>query len=184
MNPEQAKLIAYYRKYRPYSFQDYVKNAVQVIADRISLEGYPKGHDIDVRRIYANKWATLSRNANSGFVISVVYYIASREDLDMTTAIGIQLLKGLFGKSIGHPMARSAFSTKGRTASDVSPDFERLPDIIEKYKAWALEKHKQFQYRRLCNRDLAYEIYQKHRELEKVEKTVPSKIRKVEKKTA
>lgn len=184
ISPENKKLLAYFRNYRPFSLSDYLDHGMELIKSRIETEGTPDYKSRNISKAYASKWGQLSMTSRAGFVVTIVYYIASRENLDVTVTLGRRLIGGLFGRSIGMDTAYSAFSTKGRTASDISADFSRLDEIIEKYKPWALKKHEQFVYRRSCNRDLAYELYQKQLEHKKSQKGGGSKIRKVEKKTA
>lgn len=170
------KLVDYYRNYRPYSNQQYMQDGIALIDARINTQGNPKNTDKDVNRSYGAKWSGLSRNRRAGFVIGITYYIAHREGLDLTLTLGLKLIKGLFGRSINTVDARKAFSTQGRDASNVSADFDRLEDLILQYKDWALEKERQFKYRLLCNRDLAYEIYQKQVEAQNAQKRDSAKI--------
>lgn len=166
----RKNLIDYYRAYPVYLNQDYVRDAITVIDNRINSIGYSNKTDKEIATSYASKWSGLSRTRRSGFLVSIAYYIAWKEQLDLTATLGYQLLKGIFGLSVNFNTAVRAFSTKGRDAKSSSADFQRLEQICKDYQPWALEKQRQLKYRIACNRDLAFEMYQKRLEDQKLSK--------------
>lgn len=163
----KTALFEYYRNFKPYSSQDYVKDALEIIDNRINGLGYLGKTEKEIKQFYASRWGNISKKRRVGFVIGIVYYIASKENLDLTMTLGLQLIKKLYGRSINENEGKKAFANKGRNASEKSKDFARLDEIAETYREWALVKQDQYKYRMLCNKDLAFEIYQRQTEQKK-----------------
>lgn len=162
----------YYSRLRPYSLQDYTRDAETLIFNRINYNKFdrqalvPEPSYINSMAVmdpsHAAQWSALSRKRKSGLMLLTLYAIASEYDLDMTATMGHRLLQGLFGCSISNVPLLAAFSEHGRTAADKSEDWEKVGQIVSEKRIWAQEKLKQNRVRVRQDKELAWDLVKLH----------------------
>lgn len=164
----------FYQKYEPYSNRDYTQDAKELIFNRIEHGRYDhyqlipsknnKSGILDAK--HAAQWSKLSRKRKCGLMLSTLYAIAARYELDMTATLAHRLLEGLYGCGVSKALLNEVFGESGRKASEKSPDWERLDQIIKENRKWAIHKIEQHKERIKTNKETAYllvtEIYKKN----------------------
>lgn len=155
------RMRTYYDRLRPYSNQDYVKDAKSIILNRITTGRYD--HSALFNKLiddpsHAAKWSALSRKRKSGLMLLALYDIAIRYDLDMTATLGQRICEGIFGSSVSNGVLIHAFSNRGRTASDKSADWSQVERIVKDNKTYYQGKLEQARARIVANKDLSWEL--------------------------
>lgn len=166
------KIRNYYSRYKPYSLQDYTRDAKQLILNRINYNKYERDAIPDQTALnslmavmdprHAAQWSALSRKRKCGFMVTILYAVAVEYDLDMTATMGLRLLQGLFGCAIDLRTLLAAFGEHGRTAADKSEDWEKVDVIIAQKTEWARAKLQQNRTRVRHDKELAWDLVKEH----------------------
>lgn len=163
----------YYSRYKPYSLQDYTRDAKQLILNRINYNKYERDAAVpdqaSINSImavmdprHAAQWSVLSRKRKCGLMITTLYAVADEYDLDMTATMGLRLLQGMFGCAVDLRTLLTAFGEHGRTAADKSEDWEKVDVVIAQKKEWANQKLNQNRARLRKDKDLAWDLVKEH----------------------
>jgi hypothetical protein len=75
-----------------------------------------------------------SKRAKRQKKIDWLTIIIEAEKLDMTPTLALRLIKGATGRGASMLFLNEAYGKKDRTAGNKSPDFDRVNQIIDKYK--------------------------------------------------
>lgn len=78
--------------------------------------------------------AAAKKRYKSEIMLGCVLSLSFELDLDMTPLLANKLLIGWFGRSIARPLLSKQFRVEGRGASYKSPDYARLPELIQRYQ--------------------------------------------------
>lgn len=180
------KMRDFYTRHKPYSLQDYTKDAEQLIFNRINYHKYDHEslvpdpsylHDtmavMDPQ--HAAQWSALSRKRKAGLMLVVLYTLAIEYELDMTATLAHRMLQGLFDCSTSNKTLIAAFGEHGRTAADKSEDWERIGTIIAKKRPWAMKKLNQNRARVRKNKDMAWDLVNQHFKKVRAKKESPYK---------
>lgn len=171
MNIDQMR--NYYSRHKPYSLQDYTRDAEKLIFNRINYNKFDQQALIPdpsytsssmpvMDPQHAAQWSALSRKRKGGLMLVVLYTLAIKYDLDMTATMAHRMLQGLFGCSMSNRPLLLAFGEHGRTAADKSEDWEKIGTITAKERTWALKKLNQNRARLRKNKDTAWDLVQIH----------------------
>ncbi|ENV52045.1 hypothetical protein L292_3159 [Acinetobacter junii CIP 107470 = MTCC 11364] len=144
--------IHYYKSnVQPYLLYNYRQDAKTIIIARIAylktnpvrpiptLELQVGGKTIPHEPKYAAKWSSLARKRKAGLLLILLYYIADKHGLDMTSTLAQRLLEGWLGHSISNKLLIKAFGQTGRTAEDKTKDLDQLDELIGLYKNYAFD---------------------------------------------
>jgi len=152
-----------YNRLRPYSNQDYIRDAKSIIITRITTNRFDPTA-LYSREIgdpsHAAKWSALSRKRKSGLMLLTLYELSIRYELDMTSTLGNRLLLGIYGASISTNVLTQVFSNTGRTAADRSEDWPKVERIIKDNKTYYQGKLEQARARIAANKELSWELVQ------------------------
>lgn len=181
-----TRIRNFYTRYKPYSLQDYTQDAQKLILNRINYNKYDRealvpdpGYINSIMTVqdpqHAAQWSALSRKRKSGFMLMVLYVLASEYELDMTATLGQRMLQGLFGCSISNRTLLDAFGEHGRTAADKSEDWKKIGTIIAEKRAWANKKMNQNRARVRKNKDTAWDLVNMHFKKLRAKKESPYK---------
>lgn len=155
-----SKFRTQYKNLKPYSNQDYIRDAKSIILNRILAGRFDhnqaQGDNVRDSK-HAAQWSAISRKRKSGIMLLALYDITIKYDLDMTTTLAQRILQGIFGSSISNGILLVAFAQKGRTASDKSEDWERLEAIIKESKPYYVKKMAQAKERLIINKEAAWD---------------------------
>lgn len=151
----------HYSRLRPYSNQDYIRDAKSIIITRITSGRFD--HDaLYTKSIndpsHAAQWSALSRKRKSGLMLLALYELAIRYELDMTATLGQRILQGIFGSSVSNGVLLQAFANHGRTASEKSADWSKVEEIVKDNKTYYLNKMQQSKARVVANKDLSWDL--------------------------
>lgn len=151
----------YYQKLRPYSNQDYVRDAKALIITRIKTHRYD--HNAAFTKEVGDpnhgaQWSVLSRKRKSGLMLLTLYELATRYQLDMTATMGQRLLQGIYGISLANHTLLHAFANTGRTAADRSEDWPKIDTIAKDNQKYYLDKLEQMRARIKQNKELSWQL--------------------------
>lgn len=113
------------------------------------MDEYLKVFETEVAEIYRIESHAPKRGAlitaamkrlQGRFVCDELFKIADDEQLDLTAVLAGKLIKELTGRSMAMPMLLESFSSPGRTAANKSKDFQRIDELVEKYRPSILEE--------------------------------------------
>lgn len=128
-----------------YSLSDYKRDAREIIYERLIGPTQPtpipapasatddKGEKI-LDPVYAAKWSAIARKRKCGLLIVILYSVAKRHHIDMTSTLAKRILEGWLGHSMSNAVLVQVFSTSGRTAATKSDDWQDVIRIINLYK--------------------------------------------------
>lgn len=130
----------FYKKVRPFTRRDYVKEAKQLYIERtIDLTENNRGMGYSLEGVqfdaeYVAKWSALTRKRNAGLLLSYLYKVTTEQELDITPTLAKRFLIGCVGRGLSIQVLIKAFATSGRQADKKSEEWERLDELIEYYK--------------------------------------------------
>lgn len=157
----QEEIRRYYKKLKPYSHQDYTRDAKSIIVTRIIAGRFDHSALFNKQVAdpsHAAQWSVLSRKRKSGLMLLTLYVIAIRYKLDMTATLGQRILQGIYGTGMSNTILLQAFAKSGRTAADKSEDWVNLDKIIDENKEYFIEKMARSKAIVLTNKELAWEL--------------------------
>ncbi|EMK1731232.1 hypothetical protein V8N76_004538 [Salmonella enterica] len=157
--------ISYYMaKTRPYSMRRYEHEARELMLNRMAQVSAGLSWPREGLSEYGAGWSTLARRRRIGVLITLLYTIAVKENIDMTSIYAHRLLQGMVGRSITNKVLNPAFGVHGRTAADKSADWDRLDEIVSRYRdvaqrALQRDKERQALVKRRLQRELNFSDY-------------------------
>lgn len=75
-----------------------------------------------------------------GIVLRWLHKVTDEHDLDMTPSMASHIVKGWIDRGVSNRQLIEQFATPNRTASNKSRDFERIDEIINRYRPHVIEE--------------------------------------------